>query len=112
MVEVIFEGEMMLIGLLYFNQLKKYERKLNRNQIEVVHFIPGRIRLKSELWKQNKRFSRNVQTVIKGEPYVRRINFEEVTGSLVIEFQFKEMPSIERVNLWVEQILQVHNSGE
>ena len=43
---------------------------------------------------------------------MRRINFEEVTGSLVIEFQFKEMPSIERVNLWVEQILQVHNHVE
>ena len=43
---------------------------------------------------------------------MRRINFEEVTGSLVIEFQFNEMPSIERVNLWVEQILQVHNHVE
>ena len=102
----------MLKESLYLNQLKKYERRLNRNQIEIAHFIPGRIRLKSELWKQNKRFLQNVQTVIKTEPYVRRINFEEVTGSLVIEFQFNEMPSIERVNLWVEQILQVHNHVE
>ena len=102
----------MLKESLYLNQLKKYERRLNRNQIEIAYFIPGRIRLKSELWKQNKRFLQNVQTVIKTEPYVRRINFEEVTGSLVIEFQFNEMPSIERVNLWVEQILQVHNHVE
>ncbi|MFZ0446580.1 MAG: HMA2 domain-containing protein [Bacillus sp. (in: firmicutes)] len=98
----------MLKEALYLNQLKKYERRLNRNQIEIAHFIPGRIRLKSELWKQNKQFSQHVQTVIKKEPYVCRINCEEVTGSLVIEFQFKEMPSIERVNMWVEQILQVH----
>ena len=40
------------------------------------------------------------------------MNFEVVTGSLLIEFQFKEMPSIEKVHLWVEQILQVHNLVE
>ena len=38
----------MIKEAIYFKQLKKYERRLNRNQIEIAHFIPGRIRLKSE----------------------------------------------------------------
>ena len=46
------------------------------------------------------------------EPFVHRTNFEVVTGSLLIEFQFKEMPAIEKVHLWVEQILQMHTVVE
>ena len=98
----------MIKEALYLKQLKKYERKLNRNQIEIAHFIPGRIRLKSEIWKHNEHILQELQTVIEKEPYVNRINFEVVTGSLLIEFQFKEMPTIENVHLWVEQILQIH----
>ena len=91
----------MIKEAIYFKQLKKYERRLNRNQIEIAHFIPGRIRLKSERWKHNERFLQKVKTVIEKEPFVNRVNFEVVTGSLLIEFQFKEMPAIENVHSWV-----------
>ena len=102
----------MIKEVIYFKQLKKYERTLNTNQIEIAHFIPGRIRLKSERWKQNERFLKEVKTVMEKEPFVHRTNFEVVTGSLLIEFQFKEMPAIEKVHLWVEQILQMHTVVE
>ena len=55
-----FLGGIMIKEAIYLNQLKKYERRLNRNQIEIAHFIPGRIRLKSEIWKHNKRFLQKV----------------------------------------------------
>ncbi len=103
-----FLGGIMIKEAIYFKQLKKYERRLNRNQIEIAHFIPGRIRLKSERWKHNEHFLQKLKTVIEKEPFVNRVNFEVLTGSLLIEFQFKEMPAIENVHLWVEQILQIH----
>ena len=73
----------MIKEAIYFKQLKKYERRLNRNQIEIAHFIPGRIRLKSERWKHNEHFLQKLKTVIEKEPFVNRVNFEVLTGSLL-----------------------------
>ncbi|KAA9030615.1 HMA2 domain-containing protein [Niallia endozanthoxylica] len=98
----------MLKEALYFQQLKKYERRLNIHHIRIVHFIPGRIRLKSELWKQNEPLLQKVEAVIKKEPFVKKISFEVFTGSLVIEFQLKEPPPLEIVKLWVERIIKLH----
>ncbi|PHF64082.1 metal ABC transporter ATPase, partial [Priestia aryabhattai] len=35
--------------------MKHVERKLHKLQIDLVHFIPGRIRLRSTVWKENEK---------------------------------------------------------
>ncbi|MFC3882489.1 HMA2 domain-containing protein [Bacillus songklensis] len=98
----------MLKQVAYLHQLKKYERCLNKHHIQIAHFIPGRIRLKSDLWKQNERLLQELMDVIKSEPYVQSVEYVTITGSMVIEFTLKDNPPIEQIDQWVNLLLSTH----
>lgn len=98
----------MLKQVAYMHQLKKCERRLNKHHIYIAHFIPGRIRLKSELWKQNEGLLQSLMNVIKEEPYVQSVEYVTITGSMVIEFTFKENPPAEQIEQWVNVLLNTH----
>jgi hypothetical protein len=95
----------MLKQVAYLHQLKKYERRLNKHHIHIAHFIPGRIRLKSDLWKQNENLLQGLMNVIKDEPYVQSVEYVTITGSLVIEFVLKEHPPLEQIEQWMDRLL-------
>lgn len=96
----------MLAQMTYIHKLKKCEKRLKHHQIMIAHFIPGRIRLKSQLWKQNEGLLEHLLNVMKEQPFVMSVEYVTITGSMVIEFTLKENPQIDQVEKWVDLLLQ------
>ncbi len=48
--------------------MKHAERKLHKLQIDLVHFIPGRIRLRSTVWKENEKLVELIILNLKSQP--------------------------------------------
>ena len=95
----------MLDKAIYLHQLKKIERKLNRFNIQIVHFIPGRIRLKSVLWMNDEALLELLKNRIKQEPIIRSVDYNPVSGSIVIEFRKEENITLSSINSWIEEMI-------
>ena len=94
----------MLDKAIYLHQLKKIERKLNRFDIQIIHFIPGRIRLKSILWMNDKALLELLKNRIKQEPIINSVDYNTVSGSMVIEFSKEENIPLSSINKWIEEM--------
>lgn len=79
-----------MINNLFF--ASRVQRLLSEANIELVHFIPGRIRLKSVYWKEIQKELEIFINDLLEEPKVKSATFSPDTGSLVIEFD----PSISK----------------
>jgi hypothetical protein len=55
-------------------------------KVNVVHAMPGRIRLQSNQWK-SKEVSQSLESSFRVNPLVQQVSASPVTGSLLLEFK-------------------------
>jgi hypothetical protein len=80
--------------------LKKIQRLLNNNQIEINHYLVGRIRLKSPLWKNNSTSLDLLMRELKNEKRINSISYTKETGSLLVTFDPSPV-SEKQIENWV-----------
>ncbi|PLR95524.1 HMA2 domain-containing protein [Bacillus sp. T33-2] len=87
--------------LRFVNRINKI---LKKNCIEIAHFIPGRIRLRSTLWKNNAFQVKQIISHFENESRIVSIQYSPETGSLLINYDCSPVDSVAQIELWVEQI--------
>ncbi|MGW9018723.1 HMA2 domain-containing protein [Priestia megaterium] len=88
--------------------MKHAERKLHKLQIDLVHFIPGRIRLRSTVWKENKRLVELIILNLKSQPLVYDAVFTPDTGSLLVTYKASYMTNNKELEDWFRLIEQLY----
>ncbi len=88
--------------------MKYVERKLHKLQIDLVHFIPGRIRLRSTVWKENKRLVELIISNLKSQVLVYDALFTPDTGSLLITYNASHMTNNKEIEEWFQLIEQIY----
>ncbi|MCM3769019.1 HMA2 domain-containing protein [Priestia aryabhattai] len=88
--------------------MKYVERKLHKLQINLVHFIPGRIRLRSTVWKENKRLVELIISNLKSQVLVYDALFTPDTGSLLITYNASHMTNNKEIEEWFQLIEQIY----
>ncbi|MBY0123765.1 HMA2 domain-containing protein [Bacillus sp. S/N-304-OC-R1] len=58
---------------------------INDQKVEVVHAMPGRVRLKCDQWK-NEIVAKHLETTFEQLEIVKHVSASPITGSLLIEF--------------------------
>lgn len=80
---------------------------LKRHAIEVAHYIPGRIRLKSLYWKNNHIVVDYLIDHFKKENRIISIQYTSETGSLLITYDCSPVDNVKQLEAWVEQIEKI-----
>jgi hypothetical protein len=65
------------------------------NGIRVSHFIPGRVRLKAAVIKNNPPFAQKIIELFEEIKGIRQVEVNFLTGSLLIEYEAAELRSPE-----------------
>lgn len=84
--------------------LSRMKKALSRSNIEIIHYIPGRIRLKCLSWRGPHSPSKLVVTRLKDEPRINSISWTEETGSLLIEFDKSVLEDVGLLEQWINEI--------
>ncbi|MED3916241.1 HMA2 domain-containing protein [Priestia megaterium] len=88
--------------------MKHVERKLHKLQIDFVHFIPGRIRLRSTVWKENKKLVELIILNLKSQALVYDAVFTPDTGSLLVTYNSSHMTNNKEIEEWFQLIEQIY----
>ncbi len=88
--------------------MKHVERKLYKLQIDLVHFIPGRIRIRSNVWKENNKLVELIILNLKSQPLVYDAVFTPDTGSLLITYTASHMTNNKEIEEWFRLIEQIY----
>ncbi|MGE8205663.1 HMA2 domain-containing protein [Heyndrickxia sp. NPDC080065] len=87
---------------------KEVERKLNKYNIALVHFIPGRIRLKSNEWKINESLITKITKQLEKEPFIFSIHFTKETGSLLVTYDSNFVEVSHGMEQWLQLLEQIY----
>jgi hypothetical protein len=66
---------------------------MNFEGVKIVHFIPGRVRLRIEKVKRVPQFADNIKQQLNPIPGIRNIDIKELTGSVLIEYDKQALTS-------------------
>jgi hypothetical protein len=80
----------------------RIQKLLIKNQIKIVHYLPGRIRLKSPLWIHQASINRLVEELEK-EPKILSVIYTKETGSLLIQFDKSPVNDYSLIELWLKK---------
>jgi hypothetical protein len=75
---------------------------LIKNQIKIVHYMPGRIRLKSPLWVNQENINRLIEELEK-EPKILSVTYSKEIGSLLIQFDKSPINDYSLIELWLKK---------
>ncbi|MBM7705061.1 HMA2 domain-containing protein [Metabacillus iocasae] len=98
----------MLKKAMIAHQLKRWEKEFNRHEVYVKHFIPGRIRLFSPLWKDNESLIKEVRQLIEREHTVMAVKETIETGTILIEFNSQREVQRDELVRWMSILAQKH----
>lgn len=59
---------------------------LTADDVEIVHFIPGRVRMKVKALKTSPQLAERIQTAFGAVPAVREIHISSLTGSVLLTY--------------------------
>ena len=93
-----------------FILFKHVERKRGKYEINIVHFIPGRLRLQSLQWKTNVTLVEKLVKELQAQPFVFSVQPTPVTGSLVITYDAAYLTNIEELDSWFRVLDQVYRT--
>ncbi|MGE7768317.1 HMA2 domain-containing protein [Peribacillus sp. NPDC096540] len=94
-----------------FMPMKHVERKLGKYGIQLVHFIPGRIRLQSAEWKENDNLVDKITKKLQAQPFVFFIQSTKETGSLVITYDASYITNMKELEAWFGILDEVYVNG-
>src|SRR3954470_3757036 len=83
-------------------------RRMEKYGIQMVHFIPGRIRLQSFRWKTNVALFENVVKELQAQPMVFSVQPTLITGSLIITYDASYMTNLQELDSWFRVLDQVY----
>lgn len=99
----------MLVGkikeYLFLSQIK---RKLEKYHIDLIHFIPGRIRLQSNRWKTDSALLEKLVKKLQAKPMVVSVESTRLTGSLLIIYNPSYITSMRELDSWFQVLDQVY----
>ncbi|AEB08098.1 HMA2 domain-containing protein [Desulfobacca acetoxidans] len=64
---------------------------MDLNGIQISHFIPGRVRLKSLLIKGNLSLAQKIMELFSAIPGIREVEANHLTGSLLVVYDAKQL---------------------
>ena len=94
-----------LTDYLLFNHIKQ---KLEKYDIKIIHFIPGRIRLQSLQWKTNKTLMEKLVKKLQAQSMIFSVQPTFITGSLVITYDTSYLTNLQELDSWFHVLDQVY----
>lgn len=94
-----------ITNFLFSNHIK---HKLEKYDIKIIHFIPGRIRLQSLHWKTNKILMEEVVKKLQSQSMIFSVQPTFITGSLVITYDPSYLTNAQELNSWFRALDQVY----
>ncbi|MRX73806.1 hypothetical protein GJU40_16815 [Bacillus lacus] len=101
-----------LTELLFLNQVRK---KLSQYNINIVHFLQGRIRLQSHTWIVNKDLVLTLVDRMNQEHFIYQVKFTKETGSLLINYDTAYLTTGEEMENWfsiLDDVYKQHYGSE
>lgn len=77
---------------------------MNIENIKVVHFIPGRVRLRSKDLQNNPDLAQTVENALASIPAVEHVDVNSLTGSILIAYRPREINSQNSIDALVETV--------
>jgi hypothetical protein len=71
---------------------------MNFEGVKIVHFIPGRVRLRIEKVKHVPQFADSIKQQLNPIPGIRNIVIKELTGSVLIEYDKQALASQQSID--------------
>lgn len=72
--------------------------------VKIVHFIPGRLRLRVKQLKNDPEFSARVKDEIEAVPGIIQVEINELTGSVLLKYEKEALDSDTSVNSMLETL--------
>jgi hypothetical protein len=91
--------------------MNRVQRILNQHQITILHYIPGRIRLKSPQWKKDTGIINRLVDEIKKEGHNCSVSFSKETGSLLFTYDATPVNDVNKIEAWFEFLNKVCNES-
>lgn len=85
-------------------QNKKIEFLLKKHNIQLKHYLPGRIRLALLDWQSNEQQVNSLLQEINEDQDVTSVEFTKETGSLLIHFNHEAINNPNVLNRWLTTI--------
>ncbi|OEH85239.1 hypothetical protein BHU72_06445 [Desulfuribacillus stibiiarsenatis] len=89
------------------NRIRKI---LSRNNIDIAHLIPGRLRLKCTGWQDKEDRIYQFLQELEKEPKIESAQYTPETGSLLILFDKSLLQEIQIIEKWLTRAEQIINS--
>jgi hypothetical protein len=88
-----------------FNRIKQ---RLEKYDIKIIHFIPGRIRLQSLQWRKNIPLMEKFVKELQAQSMIFSVQSTFITGSLVITYDTSYITSLQELDSWLRGLDQVY----
>ena len=90
--------------------LKHVRNKLFKYNINLVHFIKGRIRLQSDTWIVNKDLIHTIVKCMNREHFIYQVKFTRETGSLLITYDTAYLTTLDEMESWFSILDEVYKN--
>ncbi|TWH46166.1 HMA2 domain-containing protein [Sporomusa sp. KB1] len=74
------------LSSLFESLMDSSKKKLFLQQIQVLHYMPGRVRLQSQYVINNPEIVRQVSLHLKTMPEIKQFTINSATGSILIQY--------------------------
>ncbi|WP_027954572.1 hypothetical protein [Halobacillus kuroshimensis] len=89
--------------------LKRLEKMLGSYRIDVLHFIPGRVRLSSPYWEGRSKIITRLIPLLELENKIYTVKHTPETGTLLVEYDPDPNVGEKQIENWLTIIQRVHN---
>jgi hypothetical protein len=88
---------------------KRINTLLKKYQITILHYLPGRIRLGSPLWKKETNTLNYLIEELKKEKRIHSISYTKETGSLLVIYDASPIYDSKHIEKWFQIVEKVLN---
>lgn len=82
---------------------RRIQKLLVKNQIQVLHHIPGRIRLKSPFWV-NSPIVASVVEELEREPHIISVSYTPAVGTVLVLFEESLSRNYGKLEEWIKKL--------
>jgi hypothetical protein len=86
-----------------FLMATRIQKLLVKNQIKILHYLPGRIRLKSPLWINKTNMMKCLEEELEKEPRIVSVTYTKELGSLLILFDKSPLKDYSQIEHWLKK---------
>jgi hypothetical protein len=90
---------------------KRINHLLETNQITIIHYLPGRIRLGSPMWKNDSSTLNYLIEELKTEKRIHSITYTKATGSILVTYDTTPVSDTNQFQIWFRKLERVFNES-